>query len=59
MLNKDLDKARKDLKLAKETILKTQKEVTELHGEAAGLRAQLQDALNDAHQYQQNSVDFM
>ncbi|MCO5549099.1 hypothetical protein L7F22_002565 [Adiantum nelumboides] len=59
LLKEDLDKARKDLKLAKETILKSQKEITEMHEEAAGLRAQLQDALNDARLYQQNGVDCM
>ncbi|MCO5560965.1 hypothetical protein L7F22_014585 [Adiantum nelumboides] len=59
LLKEDLEKARKDLKLAKETILKSQKEITEMHEEAAGLRAQLQDALNDARLYQQNGVDCM
>ncbi|KAI5076720.1 hypothetical protein GOP47_0008785 [Adiantum capillus-veneris] len=59
LLKGDLDKVRKDLKLAREAILKAQKEITEMHEDAAGLRAQLQDALNDARLYQQNGVDCM
>ncbi|KAH7295743.1 hypothetical protein KP509_27G063800 [Ceratopteris richardii] len=57
LIKTDLDKARKDLKLAKESVLRLQKEIAEMHEEAAGLRAQLQDALNDAHQYQQSSIN--
>ena len=58
-LEEGLANAKKEWKSAKESIIQLQKEIVELRAESGGLRAQLQDALNDAHQHQQNSLSYM
>ena len=58
-LEEGLANAKKEWKSAKESIIQLQKEIVELRAESGGLRAQLQDALNDAYQHQQNSLSYM
>ena len=58
-MEEGLANAKKEWKSAKESIIQLQKEIVELRAESGGLRAQLQDALNDAHQHQQNSLSYM